>query len=268
MTAAGYNVTLNSFPFVFVPPSTLLQLTPVNATYETGAFTGSGSGTVDRHRRADRHQPRPAARQHERLRRRVHRGCRRRPDRRRIRPGPTTSPASRPATIALIQRGACSFALKAHNAQAAGACGRHHLQPGRHVAARRPHRRQPPRSRRVGARPAHHPGRRRVVRRRRGACAAGLDRAHRRPAGRRTSRSTTCSPESKSGDPEQRRDGRRPPRLRHRRTRASTTTAPARPRSSRPPSSWPRSSRATSSASRGGAPRRPASSAPPPTSTA
>src|SRR5262245_55652553 len=46
MQAAGYNVTLNSFPFVFVPPPTLQQLTPINATYETGAFTGTGYGVV------------------------------------------------------------------------------------------------------------------------------------------------------------------------------------------------------------------------------
>lgn len=46
MQAAGYNVTLNSFPFVFVPPPTLQQLTPVDATYETGAFTGTGFGVV------------------------------------------------------------------------------------------------------------------------------------------------------------------------------------------------------------------------------
>ena len=94
MTAAGYEVTLNEFPFVFVPPSTLQQLTPVAATYATGAFTGSRFG--DGHGRSDggRHQPRAAARQHERLRRRLHRGGRRRPDR--CGPGgPTTSPASR-----------------------------------------------------------------------------------------------------------------------------------------------------------------------------
>src|SRR5262245_1143421 len=46
MIAAGYNVTLNTFPFTFFPPAVLQQLTPVNATYETGTFTGSGSGDV------------------------------------------------------------------------------------------------------------------------------------------------------------------------------------------------------------------------------
>ena len=46
LEAAGWNVTLDEFPFTFIPPPTLRQLTPVAATYETGAFTGSGFGTV------------------------------------------------------------------------------------------------------------------------------------------------------------------------------------------------------------------------------
>ena len=46
MTAAGYNVTLDEFPFVFVPPAVLQQTAPIAATYETGAFTGTGIGTV------------------------------------------------------------------------------------------------------------------------------------------------------------------------------------------------------------------------------
>ena len=46
LEAAGWNVTLDEFPFTFIPPPTLQQLTPVAATYETGAFTGSGFGTV------------------------------------------------------------------------------------------------------------------------------------------------------------------------------------------------------------------------------
>ena len=36
---------------------------------------------------------------------------------------PTTSPASRPATSRCIQRGTCTFELKAENAAAAGAVG-------------------------------------------------------------------------------------------------------------------------------------------------
>ena len=46
MSAAGYNVTLDSFPFLFFPPPLLQQLTPVTATYETGVFTNSGFGNV------------------------------------------------------------------------------------------------------------------------------------------------------------------------------------------------------------------------------
>jgi Zn-dependent M28 family amino/carboxypeptidase len=43
---AGYRVTLDEFQFEFVFPALLQQLTPVNATYETGAFTGSPPGEV------------------------------------------------------------------------------------------------------------------------------------------------------------------------------------------------------------------------------
>ena len=43
---AGYEVTLDEFQFTFQFPALLQQLTPVNAIYETGAFTGSGSGEV------------------------------------------------------------------------------------------------------------------------------------------------------------------------------------------------------------------------------
>jgi len=43
---AGYEVTLDPFDFTFVFPAFLQQLTPVNEEYETGAFTGSGSGDV------------------------------------------------------------------------------------------------------------------------------------------------------------------------------------------------------------------------------
>ena len=46
LEAAGWIVSLDEFPFTFIPPSTLRQLTPVAATYETGAYTGSGSGAA------------------------------------------------------------------------------------------------------------------------------------------------------------------------------------------------------------------------------
>jgi Zn-dependent M28 family amino/carboxypeptidase len=102
MTAAGYNVSLHTFPFVFVPPPLLQQLTPVNAVYETGAFTGTGFGDVTA-------AVTPVDLQ--------------------LFLGNTSSSgceagdfAGFPAgNIALIQRGTCPFATKALNAQAAGA---------------------------------------------------------------------------------------------------------------------------------------------------
>jgi hypothetical protein len=44
---AGYEVTLDPVEITFNFPAELRQLTPVAATYETGVFTGSGSGTVE-----------------------------------------------------------------------------------------------------------------------------------------------------------------------------------------------------------------------------
>jgi len=120
MQAAGYNVTLNSFPFVFVPPPTLQQLTPVDATYQTGAFTGTGFGVVTASvTPVDINLIPPRANTS---------GCQ----------GAFTEPAvgapivpdpdgpddfaGFPAgNIALIQRGGCSFGLKAKNAEAGGA---------------------------------------------------------------------------------------------------------------------------------------------------
>ncbi len=103
MTAAGYNVTVNAFPFVH---SSLRQLcnrsAPSPATYETGAFTGTGYGDVTAAVTAV--------------------------DVNLVPPGASTSGceaadfAGFPAgNIALIQRGTCTFAVKALNAQAAGA---------------------------------------------------------------------------------------------------------------------------------------------------
>jgi len=120
MTAAGYNVTLNSFPFVFVPTPILQQLTPVNATYETGAFTGTGFGDVTAAVTAvDINLIPPRANTS---------GCQGAfteaavgapivPD-----PGgPDDFAGFTAGNIALIQRGGCSFGLKAKNAEAAGA---------------------------------------------------------------------------------------------------------------------------------------------------
>jgi Zn-dependent M28 family amino/carboxypeptidase len=102
---AGYDVTLDPVDITFNFPATLRQLTPVQATYETGVFTGSGSGTVqgrvipvDINLTGDRASDS---------------GC-------------TASDFagidwSGPADIALIQRGTCNFGTKARNAQLAGA---------------------------------------------------------------------------------------------------------------------------------------------------
>jgi len=102
MTAAGYNVTLNAFPFVFVPPALLQQIAPSAATYETGAFTGTGYGDVSAAVTAvDINLVPPRASTS---------GCE------------SADFAGFPAgNIALIQRGTCTFAAKAANAQAAGA---------------------------------------------------------------------------------------------------------------------------------------------------
>jgi Zn-dependent M28 family amino/carboxypeptidase len=102
MTAAGYNVTLDEFPFIYIPPALLQQITPVGAVYETGAFTGTGYGDITQ-------AVYPVDLQ--------------------LGLGNTSSSACEAAdfagfpagTIALIQRGTCAFALKALNAEAAGA---------------------------------------------------------------------------------------------------------------------------------------------------
>jgi len=44
---AGYEVTLDPVEITFNFPAVLRQLTPVEADYETGVFTGSGSGEVE-----------------------------------------------------------------------------------------------------------------------------------------------------------------------------------------------------------------------------
>jgi Zn-dependent M28 family amino/carboxypeptidase len=102
---AGYKVTLDPVEFEFNFPATLRQLTPVQADYETGVFTGSGSGTVQG-------QVIPV-------------------DINLTPPRDSTSGCepedfagidwSGPADIALIQRGTCNFGRKALNAQNAGA---------------------------------------------------------------------------------------------------------------------------------------------------
>jgi Zn-dependent M28 family amino/carboxypeptidase len=102
---AGYEVTLDPVDVTFNFPAVLRQLTPVQATYETGVFTGSGSGTVqgpvipvDINLSGDRASSS---------------GCE------------DADFAglnfSGPNDIALIQRGTCNFGDKAENAQQAGA---------------------------------------------------------------------------------------------------------------------------------------------------
>ena len=44
---AGYEVTLDPVDITFNFPAVLRQLTPIEAEYESGVFTGSGSGTVE-----------------------------------------------------------------------------------------------------------------------------------------------------------------------------------------------------------------------------
>jgi Zn-dependent M28 family amino/carboxypeptidase len=102
MTAAGYNVTLNAFPFVFVPPAVLRQTAPVTATYETGSFTGTSYGNVTAAVTAVDINLVPS--------RANTSGC----DMADFFGFPV-------GNIALIQRGTCTFATKVVNAQANGA---------------------------------------------------------------------------------------------------------------------------------------------------
>jgi Zn-dependent M28 family amino/carboxypeptidase len=102
MTAAGYNVTLNAFPFTYVALPLLQQTAPVAATYESGTFTGTGYGDVTAAVTAVDINLVPE--------RANTSGCE------------AADFAGFPAgNIALIQRGTCTFGVKALNAQAAGA---------------------------------------------------------------------------------------------------------------------------------------------------
>jgi Zn-dependent M28 family amino/carboxypeptidase len=99
---AGYDVTMDEFEFSFNFPVLLQQLTPVNAVYPSGSYTNAGIGDVT--------------------------GAVTPVDINLVPPRASTSGceaadfAGFPAgTIALIQRGTCTFAAKALNAQAAGA---------------------------------------------------------------------------------------------------------------------------------------------------
>lgn len=102
MTAAGYAVTRDEFPFFYTPPAILQQLAPINVAHATGHFTGSGAGDVTASvTPVDINLALPRDNTS---------GCE------------AADFAGFPAgTIALVQRGTCPFADKAANAEAAGA---------------------------------------------------------------------------------------------------------------------------------------------------
>lgn len=108
LRAAGYKVTLQPFEFPFfreLAPAELAQVSPTPKDYETGTFTYSGSGEVTGTLVAtnDVQIPPPAQ------------------------PGSTSGcqdsdfePAPAGPSVALIQRGTCTFGEKAANAREAG----------------------------------------------------------------------------------------------------------------------------------------------------
>jgi Zn-dependent M28 family amino/carboxypeptidase len=102
---AGYRVTLDEFEFQFEFPAVLEQLTPPPAaTYETGAFTGSAAGDVTGPViPVDINLAPPRASTS---------GCE---------DSDFTGDFGGDSDIALVQRGTCTFAEKAVNAQKAGA---------------------------------------------------------------------------------------------------------------------------------------------------
>ena len=105
LEAAGWNVELDEFAFTFVPAPVLRQLTPVAATYATGAFTGTGAGVVTGNViPVDINLTPPRA---------TTSGCEAADF-----AGLNFSGSN---DIALIQRGTCTFGVKALNAEAAGA---------------------------------------------------------------------------------------------------------------------------------------------------
>jgi hypothetical protein len=104
---AGYKVTLDPVDITFQFPATLRQLTPVEADYETGVFTGSGSGEVEGTVYAidislDKGDAAVSTS-----------GCEAEDF--------AGIDWSGPADIALVQRGTCFFGTKAQNAEVAGA---------------------------------------------------------------------------------------------------------------------------------------------------
>jgi Zn-dependent M28 family amino/carboxypeptidase len=106
LTDAGYNVSLQEFTFPFFQEnaSALEQVSPNATDYETGAFTYSGAGDVTGQvvpiDVVIPAAPAPSSTS----------GCE---------PGDFPAPGPDPA-VALIQRGTCTFEVKAANAEAAG----------------------------------------------------------------------------------------------------------------------------------------------------
>ena len=117
---AGYEVTLDPVDITFTFPAVLQQLTPAAVDYETGVFTGSGDGDVSAAITAvDINVAPPQANTS---------GCDGAFTEAAVGApivadpaGPNDFAGFTAGHIALIQRGGCSFALKAINAQAAGA---------------------------------------------------------------------------------------------------------------------------------------------------
>ncbi|HEX7222407.1 MAG TPA: M28 family peptidase, partial [Candidatus Limnocylindrales bacterium] len=120
MAAAGYLVTRDEFDFTFTPAPTVQQLTPVSATYPALGFINSGFGDVTAAVTVvDINLVPPRANTS---------GCDGAFTEAAVGAPIVADPtgpddfAGFPAgSIALIQRGGCSFALKVVNAQAAGA---------------------------------------------------------------------------------------------------------------------------------------------------
>ena len=106
LTAAGWKVSLDEFPFTYVPPPELQQLAPVSGDYETAVFTGTGYGeVVGNVIPVDIVTALP--------RDPVTSGCEDSDF--------TGLDFTGTTDIALIQRGTCEFGVKAINAQEAGA---------------------------------------------------------------------------------------------------------------------------------------------------
>ena len=108
LEAAGYDVSLQEFTFPFfaeLSPAVLDQVSPTPTDYETGTFTFSGTGEVTGSLFTTNDlvippTPEPSSTS----------GCE---------PGDFTPAPAAPAVV-LVQRGTCTFEVKAANAQAAG----------------------------------------------------------------------------------------------------------------------------------------------------